>query len=318
MPPTSSPKPNFFIVGAPKAGTTSLYHYLDQHPEIYMSPIKEPNYFASEIRPEIFSEEWLPAIEADQQELQRYLQGPMTEKRFGGLVSDWDDYLKLFRNAQGQKAIGEASVCYLWSKTAADNIHARIPGAKILMILRNPVDRMFSEYLQSVTAGRMRLSFRQHAEVCLRCDDIRQRGLSLELGLYAKEVKRYLKRFPRENVRIFLYEDYQRQPGRVLAETFRFLGVDDSFLPNTSEQHLQPRVPRSLTAGYVLKKYGVWQRAAKLSPSALRSFLKKLAVKPRKAVSVEPRDRELLQDYYRGDVRELAELLGRDLTAWLQ
>ena len=104
------PLPNFFIVGAPKAGSTSLYHYLDQHPDIYMSPIKEPNYFATEIRPEIFSEDLLPRVEADLRALQEYLQGPMREKRLGGLVTEWDDYLKLFQNVKEERAIGEASV----------------------------------------------------------------------------------------------------------------------------------------------------------------------------------------------------------------
>ena len=111
----AQPLPNFFIVGAPKAGTTSLYHHLDQHPQIYMSPLKEPCYFSSELRPENYTEELQPWITREIQALQQYLAGPMTEKRFGGLVSEWDDYIKLFRNAAGAHTIGEASVCYLWS-----------------------------------------------------------------------------------------------------------------------------------------------------------------------------------------------------------
>jgi hypothetical protein len=103
--------PNFFIVGAPKAGTTALYHYLDQHPEIYMSPIKEPNYFAAEIRPENFSEELQKQIGRDQKALGGYLRGSMQEKRFGGLVSDWADQM-LFRHVKKEKAIGE-SECYV-------------------------------------------------------------------------------------------------------------------------------------------------------------------------------------------------------------
>src|ERR1700730_14570384 len=120
--------PNFFIVGAPKAGTTALYHYLDQHPQIYMSPVKEPCYFASEISPEKFSKDVQPAILRVTQDLQEYFQGPMSTKHFGGLVSEWTDYLKLFRNANGASAIGEASVVYLWSKSAARNIASKIPN----------------------------------------------------------------------------------------------------------------------------------------------------------------------------------------------
>src|SRR5690348_379750 len=96
MLPVAATLPNFLIVGAPKAGTTSLYHYLDQHPQIFMSPIKEPNYFASEIRPENFGDELQMQVAKDLRELEEYLQGPLKEKRFGGLVSRWDDYLRLF------------------------------------------------------------------------------------------------------------------------------------------------------------------------------------------------------------------------------
>ena len=314
----SHPMPNFFVVGAPKAGTTSLYHYLDQHPDVYMSPIKEPNYFANEIRPELFSDEMRPAVDADQCDLQRYLHGPMMEKRFGGIVTDWDDYLRLFQNVKGEKAIGEASVCYLWSKTAAANIQARIPHAKILMILRDPVDRMFSQYLQMVTEGRIRVKFREHVEAALHCHDVKVRGASLEFGLFTEDVKRYLDRFPGANVQIHLYEDYRKQQAQVLAETFRFLGVDSSFVPDTSWSHLQPRVPRSLVIGQLLKKTGVWQRGAQLSPMFVRPFLQKLAVKPRGALKVSPEDRRFLQNYYRDDILRLERLLDRDLSAWLQ
>src|ERR1700722_13551212 len=126
--------PSFFIVGAPKAGTTSLYHYLDQHPEIFMSPIKEPNYFASEIRNENLAEELRELADKDLTEQREFLRGAMTEKRIGGMISEWADYLKLFQNARDEKALGEASVCYLWSRTAAENIRAKIPGAKIIMV----------------------------------------------------------------------------------------------------------------------------------------------------------------------------------------
>ena len=135
--------PNFFIVGAPKAGTTSLYHLLDQHPQIYMSPVKEPCYFASEIRPENFSAEHEPRIRREAQELRQISSGPMLEKRFSGVVSKWDDYLKLFQNATNEKAIGEASVRYLWSQTAAQNIISRVPNAKIIIVLRDPASSSF-------------------------------------------------------------------------------------------------------------------------------------------------------------------------------
>jgi hypothetical protein len=311
--------PNFFIVGAPKAGTTSLYHYLDQHPDIYMSPVKEPNYFSEEIRPENFKE-LRGGTESDLRALREYLAGSMAEKRFGGVITEWDDYLKLFRDVRKETAIGEASVCYLWSKTAAQNIHARIPNAKIIMVLRDPVDRAFSQYLQSLTGGRTRDSFRSYVETCLsqRNGQLDEFRFCLEFGEYSDGIQRYLDRFPREKIYIVFYEDYQKQQSQVLAATFRFLGVDPAFTPDTRERQLRPRVPRSLALGYVLKKWGLWRYVAEISPSPIRSFLHRLAVRPRKDLAVGSRERELLLSYYQNDIRKLERLLDRDLTAWLR
>src|SRR5258708_108403 len=166
-PPMVSALPNFFIVGAPKAGTTSLYYYLGQHPDVYMSPVKEPNYFAEEIRLCNIGAQWQDWAQRENDSLQQYLLGPMQEKRFGGIVSNWTDYLKLFQNVNGEKAIGEASVCYLWSRTAARNIASTTPNAKIIMVLRNPVDRAFSQYKQAVASGLIGKSFREQVRKSL-------------------------------------------------------------------------------------------------------------------------------------------------------
>src|SRR5437667_6743260 len=104
--------PNFFIVGTGKAGTTSLYNYLRQHPQIYMSPIKEPCYFASEVCPENLAETHLRHIRRMSQQ-HRNTTGGESLRSFGWLVKEWSDYLRLFENVQNEIAIGEASVVYL-------------------------------------------------------------------------------------------------------------------------------------------------------------------------------------------------------------
>jgi hypothetical protein len=316
--PASAALPNFLIVGAPKAGTTSLYHYLDQHPQIFMSPIKEPNYFASEIRPENFSDELRTQVAKDLLELQEYLDSPMQEKRFGGLVSQWEDYLRLFQGAQGEKAIGEASVCYLWSKTAAANIRAKIPGAKVIMILRNPAEVAFSLYLQSVSNGLVRGSFRTMLQDSQLCSKERFSLLYpfLELGLYYEPVKRFLELFPRENVLILWYEQYQARQLETLANIFRFLNVDTSFVPETSQRYLEPAIPRFAAVSHSLKKYGAWQRVGNWTPTMLRPFWRRLVFRQRGSVVMDKKDKEWLYEYYREDIRELSNLVGRDLTAW--
>lgn len=311
--------PNFFIVGAPKAGTTSLYHYLLQHPQIYMSPIKEPNYFAPEVRPANAGPAFQKRVSRDICELQEYLRRPVLSQRFGGIVSNWLDYLRLFEGAKGARAIGEASVFYLYSKMAARNIVARIPDSKILMILRNPADRAFAQYLHTVTNGLVRESFRTQIEIALR-QSYEHFGILrpfLELGLYFEQVKRFLRFFPAANVRIYFFEDYQKQPLEMLVDIFRFLDVDPTFAPNLSQRHLEPRIPKLVTLAYFLKRYGIWQRAAALSPLALRSLFRMVAFRDRRSLAMGDEVRKWLIDYYRDDVGQLSDLLGCDLSAWL-
>jgi hypothetical protein len=311
--------PNFFIVGAPKAGTTSLYSYLRQHPQIYMSPIKEPNYFADEMRLENFVKEARPRIADEIRALQEYLRGDMRQNRFGGWVSTWEDYLKLFRNVADEIAIGEATPCYLWSESAARNIAARIPDGKIIINLRHPVDRAFSQYLHMVTVGSTRRSFRDQIHANLGCETKLLGPLRplLEFGCYSEQVSRYLERFPAAQIHISFYEELEQAPEFLLSELFSFLGVDPSFAPDTSLRHTVPRIPKLLRPTYFLKKWGIWRHLRKWTPQSLVSRWSPLLLRERTALTMDTADRAFLTDYYRDDIEKLAKLLNRDLSAWL-
>ncbi len=311
--------PNFFIVGAPKAGTTSLYAYLDQHAQVFMCPVKEPSYFAFEMRPENFSDEERPRIASEMLALSEYLRGDMREKRFGGLVTSWEDYQRLFRNATDETAIGEATPCYLWSASAARNIAARIPNARIIINLRNPADRAFSQYLQMLTAGIIRRSFREQIEANLGCRDQKFGTLwpLLEFGLYHEQVARYLAEFPRSQVHISLYEDLQRSPARLMSDLFSFLGVDQDFAADLSRRHHEPRIPKFAGAAFFLKRWGIWARLQNLMPRSLRRRLGPVVFRSRASLQMEPADRQFLTEYYRDDIGKLAALLKRDLSSWL-
>lgn len=312
-------QPNFFIVGAPKAGTTSLYAYLDQHPQVYMCPLKEPNFFADEIRPENFSAAERPRIAREMLALRHYLDSGSTEKRFGGLVTSWDDYLRLYRSATDELAIGEASACYLWSQTAPANIAARIPGARIIINLRSPIDRAYSQYLQMVTTGVTGRSFRQQIEANLRCRE-RQFGADwpmLEFGLYHDQVERYLQRFPRSQVHISLYEDLVRAPEGFLRDLFAFLQVDPAFSADLSSRHHVPRVPRMARGVNFLKQWHLWPQLRRLAPHSLRPWLRSVLLRPRASLRIDPQTHAFLADYYRDDINRLAALLNRDLGEWL-
>lgn len=310
--------PNFFLVGAPKAGTTSLYHYLDQHPQIYMSTIKEPNFFAAEIRKENFEAHLRRGVARDARRLREFLSGPMRHKRFGGIVESWEDYVRLFANAGNETALGEASVCYLWSRTAAEHIANRIPDAKILVMLRHPADRAFSDYLQGLGNGVIRWTFREHIQRNLghRSGKFCVHYPFLELGFYSEQLGRYLERFG-PNVWIGFYEDFKSGPPEVFRNIFRFLGVDPEFSPDMACKHLEAQVPR-IAALRWLKCQGVWRAAASVTPASLRPLIRRKLVRQPGATRMDPADRHFLLDLYREDIRKLAGLLGRNLDGWLR
>jgi hypothetical protein len=248
--------PNFFIAGAPKAGTDSLYYELDRHPEIYMSPIKEPCYFSSEIRPENFA----PDLQAQMEELvktsREFTRGDMSRKRFGGIITDWDDYLRLFAGVKNESAIGEGSVCYLWSKSAAAAIAARLPDAKVVIVLMNPAERAFAQYRKSVQDGHVSHSFREQLEASLPLRD-QKFGLFhpfLEFGKYAEQVERYLAVFPRNQLHISLYEDALADYSRWFGQILSFLEVDTHFVSHGHDLHQQraeiPEEDRALLIEY--------------------------------------------------------------------
>ena len=287
---TTAPATRFFIVGAPKAGTTSLYHYLDQHPQIYMSPIKEPHFFSDEIRFENFSAEMQAMPGPSTAELRAYLNGPAAEKFSGGPITSWNDYRKLFARVSNESAIGEASTCYLWSPTAPANIASAFPDAKILMVLRNPSDRAFSQYRHMLSFAPKRISFSDHLNASLACSGPRISELFpfLQFGLYSEQVARYLAIFPRNRVHIAFYDDYLRAPADCLSNICSFLEVDPDFRFDLAARHMQASVPHSYLLNNSLKNLGVWNLGRTLSPPAMRARLRRLIFQPAHALSLSP------------------------------
>lgn len=276
--------PNFFIAGAPKAGTDSLYYALDQHPEIYMSPIKEPCYFSSEIRPENFVPDLQARMHAQLEASRDYIRGSMQQKRFGGIISDWDDYLRLFSGVKDETAIGEGSVCYLWSKSAPGAIASRLPDAKIIIVLMDPAERAFAQYTKSVEDGHMCHSFRKHLEASLQSSNDRFSLLHpfLEFGRYAEQLRRYLAIFPRHHLHISFYEDMVTDYNSWFGQILSFLEVDPNFAPDFAPD------------------------LGDLSQSGNR-----------RAAIMRWEDRAVLVDYYREDIRQLESLLHCSLPTWL-
>lgn len=294
--------PNFFIVGAASSGTTSLYTYLKQHPEVFLPALKEPHYFA-QLR---------PSYE------QRYLFTYVTAEK---------DYLALFSKAAAYKAIGEASPSYLWCPEAPARIYRAVPGAKIIILLRDPVERAYSHYLMNLREGLQRRPFFE----ALQEDWNRpQKGwgvsqLYVELGLYAEQVRRYLATFGPEQVRIVLFDELRRgaeNRNAALAGVLRFIGVDPGYIDridmsyaensfgvarwpwaqriagsNWARRAGQLLVPKRIGANHAIKRL-IFQR-----------FFVKSVPRPK----IDPAARQWLCTIFEPDLRALEELLGREL-----
>lgn len=279
--------PNFFIAGAPKAGTDLLYYQLDQHPQIYMSPLKEPNYFASEVRLRNFHPSLRPQVECGVSSMRAYLDAEVLSKRFGGIITDISDYKRLFAATRSEVAIGEGSVCYLWSRTAASAIADVLPQARIIIVLMDPAERAFHQYLKSLSDRTVGHSFSEHLELGFKDkneanSEIRLFNPFLGFGEYAEQVKRYLKHFPRHQLSISLYEDTQADYDRWFANILSFLDVYSTFRPSDVDVPSKPHLSEDVPAPQLL-----------------------------------PADRARLVEYYRDDILCLQDLIRRDLSAWL-
>lgn len=201
--------PNFFVVGAQKAGTTSLYHYLDQHPEIYMSPAKEPFFFDHEID----SSGRLIRQKFGRRSLSR-------KPRFATI----GEYQALFDGVREEKAIGEASPLYIYAPGTAERIKRYVPEARIVALLRNPADRAYSAFLYAVRIGVEPLTDFAQA---LEDEDRRIRDnwhyvyRYRDRGLYCRQLKAYFDVFGPERIGLWLYEDLKDDPQEISRSVYR-------------------------------------------------------------------------------------------------
>lgn len=295
--------PNFAVIGAAKSGTTALYEYLKQHPEVYMSPQKETNFFAFE------------GQEVD-------FRGPGDEGISRTSITDLGAYNAQFAGVSGETAVGEASPWYLYLPGTAGNLRRHVPEAKLIVILRNPVDRAFSSYLHLRREGQEALSFEDGLDA--EEERIAQNWEPLwhyrRAGLYAAQVERFLEALGRDRIRFYLYEDFNRELGSVLRDIYGFLGVDGSFAARTSVRHNVTGVPRNQFLWRLIREENpVEKLAGALIPPRYRAGLKRTLIQRLlKKPVLRPETRKSLTSYYREDIRELQELIGMDLTRWIE
>jgi hypothetical protein len=301
----TSKLPDFLIIGAPKSGTTSLYHYIAQHPRVFMSAVKEPRYFAF----------------PDRRPTYRGTGGRRYNRQ---VIWKFADYQRLFANCRDHTVAGEASATYLWSPSAPAAIRRVIPGARLVAILRQPADRAFSHYCHN---RRMGLEPLDDFEAALAaeapriaqgwCPNVHYRAR----GRYAEQLARYLSVFPREQLRIFLYEELEQQTARVVADLCAFIGVEPRTLDVSTRHNVTLGLPRHPWLHRLIASETTGRAIARrlLPESVRRAVFQKIYLRNLDPVAPpRPEVRRALTEYFRDDIGALERLTDRDLSAWLR
>lgn len=292
--------PDFFIVGAPKCGTTALNDYLAAHPEIFICPRKEAHHFCAD---------WSPSYLADR-----------------------TAYLELFASAQSEKRIGEASVWYLYAPHAPHAIHTFNPQAQIIIMLRQPIDMIYSLHGHRLYIGSEDC---QDFATALALEPARRNAARLPRwpypteGLFYRDVMRYTHRVERyfatfgpDRVRVILYDDFRADPARVYRETCAWLGVAADWQPSLEIVNAAKRV-RSYRLRNLLDTPPDWLRriGGPLSPRVWRhALLRQIRRWNTEHIPRPPLDatlRRTLQAEIKPEIERLSRLLRRDLSHWL-
>jgi len=293
--------PNFFIIGAPKCGTTSLAAWLGDHPEIYMSPVKEPHFFSLDFN--------------------------------RGVIKTQEDYDRLFEGAEPHhKAIGEASTEYLYSSRAIDEIERKYPGSRYIVMIRNPVDMAFSLYNYEYQGGRETIddfyvAWQKSPErrtgqfVSKWCRDSKcldYQGLSL----FGEQLERLLDKVDAARVHVIVFDDLKSEPQKVYQETLEFLGVTCFARQNYFPRN-EARSWASPLFGEIIRRLGYASLAIKksLGIPVHRStgLLNRLSnvLKRTDRKQLEGSTRKILQAFYSQDIKKLGCMLERDFSFWL-
>ncbi|MCL6452738.1 MAG: sulfotransferase [Alicyclobacillus sp.] len=292
--------PNFLIVGAAKCGTTSLDQYLHQHPDLFMAPRKECNFFAIPEMPAHFS-------------------GPGDDVFESNLVQNPHAYENLFRGAKQGQLTGESSVAYLFYPGVAKRIHDANPEAKIIIMLRNPVQRAYSAYMHLVRDGRETLDFMDalKEEPLRRQQNYQPLWMYCEAGKYAEKVKRYLDLFGRDQVHVVLYDDFSRRTQATVRQVFAFLGVRTDIPLDTSARYNLTGFPKGSWYRRATGSNWLTKTLKPLLPASVRRRMRLKAVKwtlERRPMPEEAR--RLLIRTFRDDIQRLEALLGIHLNHW--
>jgi hypothetical protein len=315
--------PNFLVIGLPKAGTTSVYFYLRQHPQVFMSPAKELEFFRfNGKQPQWNGPQRYTELHFNDLPSRGKLITPQTEPGiwWGATPSTWEEYLQFFAGVTTETAIGEATTSNFFSADACSNIQRLLPDVRLICILRQPVGRGFSQFQHA-----RRISIEPLDDFVAAYRDCERRRhanwspfLSLyeTRGWYTHSLQAYRSRFSQEQLRIYLYDDLCTNPIAMMQDIYRFLGVDPAFIPDVSQKYNQSFLPRNRRVSEAIRglNHGVKRLIKRLLPAQLHGAVSKLnRIRPH----LNPAIRRQLTAEYANEICELQDLIGRDLSGWL-
>lgn len=297
--------PNFLVIGAARSGSTALFDYLSQHPEIFTSDPKEPHFFALKDTRPTFT-------------------GPGDDETINRVaVTDEDAYEALFRNAHEARAVGEGSVSYLYYPCSVQNIRRLLPEVRVICILRNPADRAHSawQYARARTYEPLQ-DFRQ----ALAREEARiEAGWHhiwhyRRMGRYHEQLCRFYQAFDPAQIQVYRFEEFARDPEPVLRDCFEFLGVDPAFRPRRKPVTVPSGELRSKALQrFLLESPPGKETVRRMVPGEIRRWLSGRIRKAnlRKA-PLDPEVRRELLEYYRDGIQGLEDLTGQPFTEWLE
>lgn len=299
--------PNFLIVGAAKSGSTSLYHYLNQHPEVFMPVNKEPNFFVSKYQLQTSPD--CPSYKLDKRRM----------------IFDEKDYFELFKDSKkAHKAIGEATVTYLYKPDyAIPNIKKYLGNPKIIIILRNPVKRAFSQYSYVCELGLEKDNFIDaiSKEQERLKDNWSSTFAYIDQGRFCTQVKSYLEAFP--NIHIIVLEEFVKDKQKHLKKIYQFLDIDDSFINSFDEEHNVSGVPRLQFFHQLIIHDNSLKTIIKkiLGPIISLNKLRGMARSVRtlnqgKKMIISQSDELVLKNEYANEISCLEKLLNINLSLW--
>ncbi len=310
--------PDFYITGTVKGGTTSLYNYLYEHPDIYMCPVKEPHFFSTDINPSTFREQYRKMVNVD---IDEYIRNGIDSRLVSSaFIRDEKTYHQLFSNATPEQILGESSTSYLISKVAATNIYNANPDAKIIIMLRDPVKRAYSHYLMNYRSGSVKDAFKMELEKDMHAEPKGwgRTRLYAEHGFYYEQVKRYLDIFGADKVRIILNEDLSSNTSSVVQDTYSFLDVNADFHGEFHERHNAATIPVSSFARFLLGQANLIRMASRIIPKPIRNSIYRNMLVTNNVPQLDDESKQLLINIYKVDTQKLQDLIGRDLSHWLK